>query len=84
MKLPSPRAFRLVRMMLVAVVVAPFFTVIIITTGLVVGVRAARLIARTNMVGAPWSRSSDGCGRSSAESIARELGRVHGVVDERV
>jgi hypothetical protein len=73
MKLPGPRAFQPVMMMLVAVVVAPFFAAIDATSD------------RSKLSGSPGCSnsllesldvlvgSSDGSGQSS-KSIARELG----------
>jgi hypothetical protein len=79
MKLPGPRAFQSVMMIVVVVVVAPFFAVIDATSGwskLSGSPSCSNSLLESSdvLVG-----SSDGHGRSS-KSIARELGRVRRVV----
>jgi hypothetical protein len=92
MKLPGPQAFQPVMMTVVAVVVAPFFAAIghcdaaggrSPSSSLGSSNRHGRSSDGCGRSSNGRGQSSDGCGRSSAESIARELGRVHGVVGER-
>jgi hypothetical protein len=80
MKLPSPQAFRLVMMMVVAVVVAPFFAAIDAKSGRSKpssspGCSNSLLESSDVLVGSSHGRgrSLDGRGRS-LKSIARELG----------
>jgi hypothetical protein len=80
MKLPGPRAFQPVMMMVVMVVVAPFFMVINATSGRSKpsgspGCSNSLLESLDVLVGSSDGRgwSSDGHGQSS-KSIARELG----------
>jgi hypothetical protein len=77
MKLPGPRAFRSVMMMVVAVVVAPFFTVIDATSGQSkpsssLGSSNGHGRCSTELESYGHGRSSDGCGRSSAR-FAQQL-----------
>jgi hypothetical protein len=84
-KIVWPLAFRPVMITVVAIVVALFFAAIdhCDAAG---GQSPSSSLGSSNVRG----RSSDGCGRSSkgrgwssAKSIARETGRVHGVAGER-
>jgi hypothetical protein len=77
MKLSGPRAFRLVMMMVVTVVVAPFFVVIDAISGrskpsssLGSSNGRGRCLAELESYG--HGRSSDGCGQSSAQ-FAQQL-----------
>jgi hypothetical protein len=78
MKSPGPRAFRPVMMTWVAVVVALFFAAINHCDA-IGGRSPSSSLGSSNVCG----RSSNGRGWSSAESIARQPGRVHGVAGER-